>query len=144
MPVTADGTESTERVSQATLICSWQVDLHVACLSVPVLFAWNLCIQTRPHNIHLVPETEWITPVRSGHSLARALPGFPTRRGRLGCTLSGGTCACQMLFSLSFPNLPISLFFCFFVLFPANKNKSLSVPEKQVTFLFSCVGVIST
>lgn len=43
------------------------VDLHVACLEVP--FAWNLCIQTQPHDIHLVPETV-NHACESGHSLA--------------------------------------------------------------------------
>lgn len=104
-------------------------DLHVACLKVP-FFAWNLCIQTQPHDIHLVPETEWITPVRVG----TASPGaarFPSHCGRLGCTLRGGTCACQMLFSLSFPNLLIS--FC------SEQTKSPSEPENpvQATFLFA-------
>lgn len=57
------------------------VDLHVACLEVP--FAWNLCIQTQPHDIHLVPERvsesclwEWAQP-------RWALPGFPPTVGGL-------------------------------------------------------------
>lgn len=101
------------------------------------LFAWNLCIQTKPHDIHLVPETEWITPVRVG----TASPGaarFPSHCGRLGCTLRSGTCACQMLFSLSFPNLLISC--C-----SEQTKKAYQSQEKNQLRLhfFCCVRVIS-
>lgn len=69
------------------------------------LFAWNLCIQKQARGLHLVAETVNYG-CESGYSTG--LPGaarFPSNCGRLGCTLRGSTCTCQMLFSLSFPNL---------------------------------------
>lgn len=105
------------------------VDLHMACPAPRSLFAWNLCIQIQPHDIHLVPETEWMTPARVGI----ASPGaarFPSHHGRLGCTLCGGTCACQMLFSLSFPNLLIS--FC------SERQKACKSQKTQCRLHFLC------
>lgn len=74
-------------------------------------------------------------PVRVG----TASPGtarFPSHYGRLGCMLRGGTCACQMLFSLSFPNLLIS--------FRSEQQKACqSQNTSSGSIFFRCV-VIST
>lgn len=69
-----------------------------------------------------------------------ALPGFPSHGGRLGRTLRGGTCACQMLFSLSFPNLPIS--FC--SRRTKKKARQSQKTTKRAAFLPPCVRVLST
>lgn len=111
------------------------LDLHVACLEVP--FAWNLCIQTQPHDIHLVPETV-NHACESGHSLA-------------------GHCQVSLLlweawlhalrWHLRLPNVVQSflskstdkLFFLFWA------TKTLSEPEKQFRLhFFLCAHVIST
>lgn len=71
-----------------------------------------------------------------------ASPGaarFPSHCGRLGRTLRGGTCACQMLFSLSFPNLLIS-----FCSERTKKARQSQQKPRRATFLSPCVRVMST
>lgn len=103
----------------------WGPLLHEMCVFKhnPMIFIWY--------------QRRWITLVRVG-TASQGAAKIPSYCGRLGCTLCGGTCACQMLFSLSFPNLLISLYFV-----PSNNRKknSLSEPETrlQATFLSLCL-----
>lgn len=84
----------------------------------------EICVfKHNPHDSHLVPETEWIMPVRVGTARSPSKPWeawLLARRWHL-----------RLLFSLSFPNLPIS--------FPPEQqqHKSLSGPEKQFSLPFS-------
>lgn len=99
-----------------------QVELHVACLGVS--FCMKSVYSKTSSRASSGTRDRVNHACESGHSTG--LPGaarFPSKRGRLGCKLCGSTCTCQMLFSLSFPNL-----LCFFVLseqkgFPSQKTQ---------------------
>lgn len=99
-----------------------QVELHVACLGVS--FCMKSVYSKTSSRSSSGTRDRVNHACESGHSTG--LPGaarFPSKRGRLGCKLCGSTCTCQMLFSLSFPNL-----LWFFVLseqkgFPSQKTQ---------------------
>lgn len=104
MPVTAENTQSIETFPQATFIFPLQVELHVACLGV------SFCMKSVYSKTSSRSSSGSRDRVNHGceSGYSTGLPGaarFPSNCGRLGCTLRGSTCTCQMLFSLSFPNL---------------------------------------
>lgn len=130
---------------QVTLICPFlwlilflsQLDLHAVSQPHrhPLLFACNLCIQTRAPNPRLVPDTERMA------SPGALLPGFPAQPPAREARQQ--TCACQMLFSLSFPNLPILAFYQIFYLsskwtkiYDVNKCKGDKKKNEATFFCF--------
>lgn len=128
-----------ECILQATaLVCQWWTCTWPA-LKAP--FAWNLCIQTEPHDVHLVPETEWFTLVRVG--TASQGPAKLPSYGMLGCTLCSGTCACQMLFSLSYPNLLINLYSEHHKICPRQKTRSGYNSFTVLVALAHCISCVN-
>lgn len=128
MPVTAENTQSIETSPQATFIFSpLQVELHVACLGVS--FCMKSVYSKTSSRSSSGSRARVNHGCESGYSTGS--PGaarFPSNCGRLGCTLRGSTCTCQMLFSLSFPNL-------LRVFVPSEQKDSPS--QKTLTFLFA-------
>lgn len=106
------------------------VDLHVPRSSFCMKSVYS---NTTPWYSSGTRVSEWIMPVRVG-TASLGTARFPSHCRRLGCTLHGGTCACQMLFSLSRPNVLIS--FC------CERTKSVSEPKilfRQHCFCLTCV-----
>lgn len=133
MPVTADGTESTERVLQATLICPWQVDLHVASMSL--FYLHGICVFKHDLIIFIWYQRQsesclWEVGTASPGRCQVSLPAVGGLAARSAVAPALAKCCSVFPFQIY-----RSVCFLFF-LFPANKNKSLSAPEKQATFLF--------